>query len=175
MKTVLAATLGAFALLAANSAAACMPMPPPPQEQDESAEAHHARVLAWQAARDAEDAAWRLQREQENWDQADSVFVARLERIGKADLNGSDVPRVTLRPITQLKGARHTSRFRLTYTEETSCGPLPAFDAVRGAVGDEFVVFIRGNRVRQETIYGATALANIADPRIQAAIEAARQ
>lgn len=174
-QTVLATFTAAAALLGAN-AIACPPPPPgPPQEAGESDEAYAQRIAAFRAAEEAQHQAWLLQRQQRVWDEATSVFVARIERVGTSNqdnLEGS--PRVTLRPIRQLKGDRYSSRFTLRYTEMTSCGPIPSFDAIRGQVGETFVIFVQGGRPRQRTVQQAIAIANITDPRIRTALDAAQ-
>ncbi|MBP6690609.1 MAG: hypothetical protein KA153_11495 [Hyphomonadaceae bacterium] len=172
MKTWLIALAAAFALLSANSAQACMPSPPPPQEEGESAEAHAARVAAWQANLDAQDAQWRADRQSRLWDEADSVFIARIVRVQPYETRyGESSQRVTLRGVRALKGRAYTNRFTLNYTEPTSCGPLPGFDAITGAVGDTFVIFVKGGRPDQRTVQNTAALTAITDPRIRAALE----
>lgn len=174
MKIWIAALAAAFTLFSANAAQACMPMPPPPQEEGEDAEAYAARVTAWQAARDAEDAQWRHQQQVRLWDEADSVFLARIERVRPFEtaMFGTS-QRVTLRGVRALKGRAYTNRFTLNYTDGTSCGPLPAFDAITGNVGDTFVIFVRGGRPRQATVQDAAAPSNITDERIRAALASA--
>lgn len=172
MKTWIAAFAAALTFFSANAAQACMPMPPPPQEQGESADAHQARVTAWQAARDAEDAQWRHDRQIRLWDEADSVFVARIVRVQQHAYSFGQGQRVTLRGVRALKGRAYAGRFTLSYTEATSCGPLPAFDAITGAVDDAYVVFVRGGRPRQATVQDAAALTAITDDRIRAALAA---
>ncbi|MBL8545364.1 MAG: hypothetical protein JNL81_02815 [Hyphomonadaceae bacterium] len=170
MKTWLLALAAAIALLTANTAQACMPMPPPPQEQGESDEAYATRAAAWQAQRDAEDAQWRADRQSRLWDEADSVFLARIVRVQP---NANDYgQRVTLRSIRGLKGRAYANRFTLSYTEATSCGPLPGFDAITGAVGDVYVVFVRGGRPNQRTVQATAAPAAITDERIRVLVNA---
>ncbi len=168
------ATLTAAAVLMGANAIACPPPPPgPPQEVGESDEAYAQRIAAFRAAEEAQHQAWLLARQQRVWDEATSVFVARVERVGTSNQDNLDgSPRVTLRPIRPLKGQRYASRFTLGYTEMTSCGPIPSFDAIRGQVGETFVVFVQGGRPRQSTVQQAIAVANITDPRIRAALEA---
>lgn len=172
MKTWVAVLAAALVLVGANTADACMPMPPPPQEQGESTEAHAARVTAWQAERDAQDAQWRHDRQQRLWDEADSVFLARIERVAPYSYGFGDSQRVTLRGVRALKGRAYTNRFTLNYTGATSCGPLPAFDAITGAVGDTYVIFVRGGRPSQRTVQGTAAPNAITDERIRVLLAA---
>lgn len=173
MKTWIIAAAAAFALLTANTAEACLPPPPPPPEQGESDEAYAARVAAWQAARNAEDARWRADRQTRLWDEADSVILARIVRVRPFEtaMFGTS-QRVTLRGVRALKGRAYTNRFTLNYTDGTSCGPLPAFDAITGNVGDTFVIFIRGGRPNQSRIQGTAAPNAITDDRIRALLAA---
>jgi hypothetical protein len=170
MKTWLIALAAAVTLFTANTAQACMPMPPPPQEQGESDEAYAARAAAWQAERDAQDAQWRADRQSRLWDEADSVFLARIVRVQP---NANDYgQRVTLRGIRPLKGRLYTNRFTLNYTETTSCGPLPGFDAITGAVGDVYVVFVHGGRPSQRTVQATATPSAITDERITVLVNA---
>lgn len=172
MKIWIAALAASLTLFSANAAQACMPMPPPPQEEGESAEAHAARVTAWQAARDAEDAQFRHDRQVRLWDDADSVFLARIERVRPYSYAYGESQRVTLRSVRTLKGRAYTNRFTLNYTEATSCGPLPGFDAITGNVGDTFVIFIRGGRPNQSRVQGTAAPSAVTDERIRALLAA---
>ena len=145
-------------------------MPPPPPEQGESAEAYAARAAAWQAERNAQDARWRADRQSRTWDEADSVFLARIVRVQPNANNYG--PRVTLRGIRALKGRAYTNRFTLSAIAPPPCSGAPAFDATAGAVGDTFVIFIRGGRPNQRTVQATAAPAAITDPRIRAALDA---
>lgn len=170
MKTWIAALAATLVMFSANTAQACMPMPPPPQEEGENVEAYGARVTAWQAQRDTEDAQWRADREVRLWDEADSVILARIERVQPYSYNFGESQRVTLRGVRALKGRAYTNRFTLNYTDGTSCGPLPAFDAITGNVGDTFVIFIRGGRPNQARVQGTVAPSAVTDTRIRAAL-----
>lgn len=173
LRTVLSAVVAVAALVGAH-AAACPPPPPgPPPEVGESAESHAARVAAFHAAREAEHQAWLHARQMRLWDEADSVILARVVRVraDRIDYWG-DTQRVTLRPLRTIKGRRYTNRFDLRYTDATSCGPMPGFDAIQGQVGDEFVIFLRGGRPSQRTVQQTNALTAITDARIAEAIAA---
>jgi len=170
MKTWIVAVAAAFALLAANTAEACLPPPPPPPEQGESEEAYGARVAAWQAERDAEAARWRADQQTRLWDEADSVILARIERVRpNANEYGQGV---TLRGIRSLKGHAYTGRFTLNPTLPPPCSFAPAFDATAGNVGDTFVIFVRGGRPNQSRVQGTAAPGAITDERIRALLAA---
>ena len=173
MKTWIAALAVSLTLFSASAAEACMPPPPPPPEQGESGEVYGVRVAAWQAARDAADAQWRAERQTRAWDEADSVILARIERVRPFEtaMFGTS-QRVTLRGIRALKGRAYTNRFTLNYTDGTSCGPLPGFDAITGNVGDTFVIFIRGGRPNQARVQGTAAPSAVTDERIRALLAA---
>lgn len=163
----LAATLAVFSI---STAEACMPPPPPPQEQGESDDAYTARVTAWQAQRNAEDAQFRADRQSRLWDEADSVFLARIVRVrANANEYGQGV---TLRGIRSLKGRAYTNRFTLNPTLPPPCSFAPTFDATAGAVGDTFVIFVRGGRPSQRTVQATASPNAITDERIRAALNA---
>lgn len=116
--TWLAAICAAFALMSASVAVACPPPPPPPpQDLGESEDAYAARVAAFQAAQEADHQAWLHAQQVRLWDEADSVFLARIERVrpGAATYYGPS-QRATLRSLRMLKGKRYTNRFTLTHT-----------------------------------------------------------
>lgn len=170
MKTWLIAIAAAFALFSANTAHACMPMPPPPQEQGESDEAYAARAHDWQAQRNAEDAQFRADRQSRIWDEADSVFLARIVRVRpNANTYGQSV---TLRGIRTLKGRAYTNRFTLNPTQPPPCSFAPVFDATTGSVGDVYVIFVRGGRPSQRTVQATAAPSAITDERIRALVNA---
>lgn len=165
----------AFVLFASSYAAACPPPPPPPPQDALESEADYAvRVAAWQAAQDAQHAAWLHERQQRLWDQAESVFLARVVRVRPAHhYMLGDIQRVTLQSVRAIKGRAYRNRFSLTHTDATSCGPIPGFAAVSASLGDEFVVFVRGGRPSQDTVQNTIAASDLTDERIRAALEAA--
>jgi len=170
----LLSTLVAITALTGAYAAACPPPPPgPPQDVGESDEAHAARVAAFQAAQEAQHQAWLHARQVRMWDEANSVIIARIERVrpDRIDYWG-DTQRVTLRPVRTIKGRRYSNRFDLRYTDATSCGPMPSFDAIQGQVGETFVIFIQGGRPGQRTVQQTVSVTEVTDTRIQAAIDA---
>ena len=173
MRSLIAAAV-AFTALVTSVAVACPPPPPgPPQEASESDEAYAQRQAEFRAAQEQQHQDWLHARQVRLWDEADSVIIARIERVRTEDLYYiGEVPRVTLRPLRTIKGRRYTNRFDLRYTEATSCGPIPAFDAIQGQVGDEFVIFLRGGRPSQRTVQQTNALTAITDARIAEAIAA---
>jgi hypothetical protein len=164
----------AFTALVTSAAIACPPPPPgPPQETGESDEAYAQRIAEFRAAEQAQHQAWLHARQVRMWDEADSVIIARIVRVREYRMEYlGDVPRVTLRPVRTIKGRRYTNRFDLRYIEATSCGPIPAFDAIQGQVGDEFVIFLRGGRPSQRTVQQTNALSAVTDARIIEAIAA---
>jgi hypothetical protein len=175
MNTKLSLVVAAIALFGVGIANACPPPPPgPPPEVGESAESHAARVAAYQAGLEADHQAWLHARQVSLWDEADAVFIARITRVEPHHLTYiGDTQRVSLRAEQSLKGRRYNSSFSLRYTDATSCGPMPSFAAINGAVGDRFVVFVRGGRPGQSTVQQTIAPSDITDERIRAALDAA--
>lgn len=173
MRSLIAAAVALTALVTSVSTACPPPPPGPPQEAGESDEAYAQRQAEFRAAQEAQHQQWLHDRQVRLWDEAESVIIARVERIRTVDLYYiGEVPRVTLRPVRTIKGRRYTNRFDLRYTEATSCGPIPAFDAIQGQVGDEFVIFLRGGRPSQRTVQQTTTTGAITDTRITEAINA---
>lgn len=164
----------ALACFWTSIAVACPPPPPPPpQDVGESDTSYAARVAAFQAQQEANHQAWLHAQQVRLWDEADAVFIARIERVRPgADTYYGPSQRATLRPQRMLKGRRYTNRFTLTHTDATSCGPIPGFPAIMGNVGDTYVVFVRGGRPAQATVQHTIAPADITDERIRAALAA---
>ncbi len=173
LRTILSAVV-ALTVFATSTAFACPPPPPgPPQEAGESDEAYAQRQAEFREAQEQQHRDWLHARQVRLWDEADSVIIARIERVRTEDLYYiGEVPRVTLRGVRSLKGRAYTNRFDLRYTEATSCGPIPAFDAIQGQVGDEFVIFLRGGRPSQRTVQQTAGMSAITDTRITEAIRA---
>lgn len=159
-----------FALAAPDVARACMPMPPPPQLEGETDAAYQQRLEALRVEAAAADIGRRAEWERQAFETAHAVLIARVERTGQTvrvdDYNQS--PRPTLRPVRWLKGAGPARTFRVRYSEFTSCGPVGGGDAVTGAVGEQFLVFVREGRPHERAIMGTIALANIADDQLRA-------
>lgn len=173
IRSLLSAAIALTVFATATAFACPPPPPPPPQEMGESEEAYGERVVAYHTEQERQHQQWLHDRQVRLWDEADSVIIARVERIRTVDLYYiGEVPRVTLRPVRTIKGRRYTNRFDLRYTEATSCGPIPAFDAIQGAVGDEFVIFLRGGRPSQRTVQQTTSTGTITDTRITEALNA---
>ena len=148
-----------------GAANACPPPPPPPLPiPDESSEAWQARVAA-----EAQASLVALQHQW--WDASQSVLLARVERRDTVRLRDFDpnveAPRVLLRPVHWLKGSGPSRRFRLTYTGMLSCGPYGGGEAVDGAVGEVFIVFVGEGRPRQESVFISLAPANVVDPELR--------
>jgi hypothetical protein len=107
------------------------------------------------------------------WDSADLVIVAQVAERRTISLPGlPDAPQVSLAPMTWLKGQGSPWQFDLGATEMTTCGPLPGFDAIAGKVGDEFVIFAKGDDPAQTTIFETVNLKALREPRALAALKA---
>jgi hypothetical protein len=107
------------------------------------------------------------------WDKSDLVVVAQIAERRTISLPGlPDAPQVSLAPMTWLKGAGSPWQFDLGVAEMTSCGPVPGFDAISGKVGDEFVIFVKGDDPAQATIFETVSLKALVEPRALAALKA---
>jgi hypothetical protein len=112
-------------------------------------------------------------RQTKAWDSADLVIVAQVaERRTISPPGLPDTPQVSLAPMTWLKGQGSPWQFDLGATEMTACGPLPGFDAIAGKVGDEFVIFAKGDDPAQKTIFETVNLKALSEPRALAALKA---
>jgi hypothetical protein len=170
MRIVLATVAVAASLVGAASA--CPPPPPPPLPvPDESMEDWRARVTA-------EAEAQLIDQQRRWWNDAHSVLLARVERRDTVRFRnewagGYDrSPRVTLRPISWLKGEGSSRRFRLSYSGMTDCGPYGGGEAVGGQVGDVFVVFVGEGRPSQTSVFVSLAMGNVVDPGLRDRIAA---
>jgi hypothetical protein len=150
-----------------GAANACPPPPPPPLPiPDESSE-------AWQARVTAEAQNELMNRQRQWWNDSQSVLLARVERRDTVRLRDAwgdpnfEAPRVLLRPVRWLKGSGPSRRFRLSYTGMTTCGPYGGGEAVNGAVGEVFIVFVGEGRPRQESVFISLAPTNVVDPELR--------
>lgn len=140
------------ALAIASPAMACAPSPRTPEERA-------AAVAAAQA---------------EAWDKADLVFVARIEERRVQPVGDwKDAPHVTLMPLTSLKGQAGPWQFELGATGKHMCGLMPGFDVLRGLVGQEFVIFVKGDTPMQEAVIDTVSVDALVEPRVLAALKAA--
>lgn len=109
----------------------------------------------------------------EMWDKADLVFVARVEQSRtKAVVGVPHAVQVDLMPLTWLKGQGGPWQFELGFTEETSCGPGPHFDAILGKPGDTFIIFSQGDTPGQESVLFTVKADELVEPRAIAALKA---
>jgi hypothetical protein len=176
------AVVAAAAVVMAAPALACspMPFPPPPPAQAGTPPADVAALaLVWTQAhaisRAEEDRAWRLKGQAALFDEAKSLVVVRYDReatIGKGD----DAEKVAvLKPVRWVKGAapsKANSEMQLGMSEPPPCGQMRGHAAYYGKPGDVFVVYLKGNVLRQEDMIEAYAIDRIMDPRTLAALMA---
>ena len=107
------------------------------------------------------------------WDKADLVFVARIEqRRTQSVADWEDAPYISLMPLTWLKGQAGPWQFDLGATGRSMCSLIPGFDALQGQVGDEFIVFVRGDTPIQNMVIDAISLKSLVEPRALAALKA---
>lgn len=157
----------AAATLFCGEAVACSIRPP---VQDvplvgETAEAFQQRVEARRAQEEVDRQARLIAFQRQTWEEASSVVIARVVRREEAVPLRNDYgevygqsPRTHLRVVRWLKGqARGRPSFSVRYAGLTSCGPFGGGDAVDGAVGEEFVVFLSAGRLREGGVINSLA------------------
>jgi hypothetical protein len=132
-------------------------------------------ALACQPSRAPEEQAASMRaRQADAWDKADLVVVARIEerRVQPAG-DWKDAPHVTLMPLVSLKGQAGPWQFELGATGKHMCGLIPGFDVLQGLVGQEFVVFVKGDTPMQEAVIDTVTVDALVEPRVLAALKAA--
>jgi hypothetical protein len=167
-----------FAAALTGGAYACQPDPQPeiPSPQiGESQEAYSARVEAMRAeARALREQSW-INQQQSWWDDSESVFIARVERVANVRLDFGEARRTYLRPVRWLKGGGPARRFFVNHEGWTSCGPYGRGGAaVEGAVGETFVVFVRDGRPSLNNLITSVAPSVITHPELRALLAAER-
>lgn len=182
----MAAALGALAWgLMAAQASACPPpppFPPPPAPAvGMSAADIEAQQKAWseahQSLRDLQDADWRLQYQRMLFSEAESILIARIDRVEAREKLPEDqaylqeMPRVVLKPVEWVKGSGSAAELPLVYTGLTSCGPMPGFEAMWGKPGGVYVVYLKtGAALAQANVMHVIAVNNIRDADTLAAL-----
>lgn len=107
------------------------------------------------------------------WDKADLVVVARIEERRVQPVGDwKDAPHVTLMPLVSLKGQAGPWQFDLGATGKHMCGVTPSFDVLQGLVGQEFVIFVKGDTPMQEAVIDTVNLVLLVEPRALAALKA---
>lgn len=167
----------AAATLFCGEAEACS-IPPPVQDAPfvgETAEAFQQRVEARRAQEEADLQAQLIAFQRQTWEEASSVVIARVVRREEAvplrneygEVYGQS-PRAHLRVERWLKGqARGRPSFSVRYAGLTSCGSFGGGDAVDGAVGAEFVVFLSAGRLRESRVINSLALDRVMAPELR--------
>lgn len=164
----------AIAALAVGEAVACSIVPPVHDEPlvGETAEAFQQRVEARRAQEEADRQARLIAFQRQAWEEASSVVIARVTRREEAvplrNRYGEvyyRTPRTHLRVVRWLKGeARGRPSFGVRYAGLTSCGPYGGGDAVNGAVGEEFVVFLSAGRLHESRVTDSFAPDSVVEP-----------
>jgi len=109
----------------------------------------------------------------EMWDEADLVIVARVAQVRTKATPGVQAARqVDLMPLTSLKGQAGSWQFELGYTGTSSCGPMPAFNAIAGQSGEQFVLFFKGDTPMQDAVLLSITAEDLVEPRALAALKA---
>jgi hypothetical protein len=135
--------------------------------------------LDWETAearrQELQAAQWQIRYESEKWNEADGVFLARIETIAPYSKQTQwgyslDLVRVGMQPIRWLKCDGELLHFEIATTGFSSCGAHPAWDALRGKPGDTYVVYFRGAAPSQETVLEAIAPSSIRELNAMAAL-----
>jgi hypothetical protein len=82
------------------------------------------------------------------WKAAGRIVLARIERVERTQLEGSEgqgdhSPLVTLRPVRWYKGSGPAGQMEVHSLSDDSCGSGAAGDALYGDVGDLVLLFYR--------------------------------
>lgn len=155
-RTVLAATAALLGMACASEASACYipPNPLPPQVVRQM-------DLDYQTGL---------------WSRSSIIYVATISRRARSRhaVPGTDVrlDEVTIELARTIKGATSRSRLVLKTTGFTSCGPSPSWDVMRGAEGDQFVVFSSSAKPTQTAILDAIEVNRIIQPDLLNAMSA---
>lgn len=106
------------------------------------------------------------------WDKSDLVFVAQVEREWTKSIPYVENARqVDLMPLFSLKGQAGPWQFSVGITGMTSCGPT-GVSAAYGGVGDQYVVFARGDTPTSESVLLTLKPRELVEPRALAALKA---
>ena len=169
MRPTLTLTIAAAAaaLLLCQPAFACPPpLAPPPPYPNETTDAYAQRVTAWNNANKRAWDANALARQSDYWTRADTVVIARIDRIVLIRNDYLPINRATLTPVAWLKGAKLTGRFTLADTDATDCGAYGGGEATYGKPGDLVVVYATKGRLGNKTLIDSLAQATVLDPRV---------
>lgn len=122
---------------------------------------------------EAEKAAVRMRALQADmWDKSDLVLVARVEQEWTTSIPYLDEARqVDFAPLYSLKGQAGPWQFSVGITGTTSCGPI-GVSAAYGRVGDQYVVFVRGDTPTRESVLLTLKPNELVEPRALAALKA---
>ena len=154
-QTIIAATIALLGIAYTSEASACYIPPPLPPEVVKQMDLDYQAQL---------------------WSRSSIAYVATISRRAKSrrTVPTTDVrlDEITLEAVQPVKGTAPRSRLVLRTTGFTSCGPLPAWDAMGGQVGDQFIVFSSSSSPTQTTILDAIRIDRIIDPGLLDAMSA---
>jgi hypothetical protein len=168
---ILALALAGFC---AGEAAACEGPAPPlvAKYEGETQQQYNDRYTAARQRQDREEVE-RQQREKLGlWDRSLNVALAEVvESVRDVEISGyGKLPRVKVRLIAPLKGAKVTGEAELKTVTVTTCGPVPVWDVLGGEPGQRFVLFLSRDQFDQPSVVGSTAVANLSDTRVLEAL-----
>lgn len=138
------------ALLAASDSFACSPPPPPPP--------------TWTAAQvDAHRTRQALAEQAGDWENAESVFIARVDELRLEVTTDAPLGWVTLRPALQLKGKYSRSKVSVRRTQGV-CGPQPEFEAFTNGTDGLFLIYSADSRSVGPSTFKIIPVGRLVDP-----------
>lgn len=175
---------GLAAAMAGQAQACSLPVEPylsPPMPQPGLSPADsQALGAAWnivsKAKREVAERDARIWRQASMFDQAAGIVLVRIDSKGRTK-DSPDYPDgldyVIAKPVRWVKGVGELTEFRLERTGMTSCGPTPEFDAIGGAPGHVFLVYLKGGALEQKDVIDTLAVNRVDEARTLAALDAA--
>jgi hypothetical protein len=126
-------------------------------------------LARWERDADKRQLRYARARQASAWNDAETVFVARIVRsemieMGVSPRRSYKLPRVDLRPVQWLKGQGATTDFAIAATSNSDCGYEPHWPVFLES-GSEVVVFAKSSRASGDWIGDVILPVELVDPR----------
>ena len=157
-----------------GESAACVSSLPPlvARYEGETLQQYNDRYTAARQQQEREEIERQQRENLQLWDRSLNVELAEVvESVRDVEISGyGKLPRVRVKLIAPLKGARVTGEAELRTVTVTTCGPTPIWDVLGGKPGQRFVLFLSRDQFDQASVVGSTAVANLSDTRVLEAL-----
>ena len=167
MKKIFSCLLFIFASILATPILACSIYIPSP-EPNETPIDYDIRLAKYREEEQKKSQEIIKTNQKNAWENSNVIAIATIDNIKKINIkNYGSSNKVRLKITRLVKGSSKTKHVWLQYTEITGCGPVGGGDAVRGKLGDVFVIFSESPRISSKSVTDTIGKSSALDDNIK--------